>query len=603
MLLRFQQEAAALARLDNPGIVKIYDAAADEYGGRIVMELLPGRSLSAAVPPEGLSLGSVKSIALQVAAALSCAHEHGILHRDIKPGNIVVDDAGHATLTDFGIARVTWPPVATATLTVTAAAFGTPIYMSPEQVERSREDVRTDVYSLGVVLYELVTGHPPFEGEDAVSVAIKHLHQVAVLPSVARPGLPGDWDAVITRSLAKAPSERFQSAAALERAIALLLTPDLPPLGAVSPPSSLSASSTPAGEHHATEQTMGGSSGPVSAPRLRTGRRWRAVAVAAPLLVLLAVGTFLGLERRAAPRPSAAPPVVYTASPAGRHNVVPHGAGPGQFDGPSGIGIDPRGFVWVADIGNNRVQELSPAGVPVARFGSRGNRTGQFNTPEDLAVTSHGAIYVDDRNNFRIEKLAASGEQVDELPVVGAVAVDPFDHLYVADLPHERVWEYSWNGDELGRWSVPNVRVQRRPYPAGIAVDRRGYVYVADRANSRVLVLAPRGPALVTSQILGTDPRQYSFNHPSDVSLDRAGNIYVADTRNNRIVRLSPQGKLLSVWGSAGNALGQFNQPSSLAVDARGDVYVTDYFHDRVQKFSPAGKPLWATAGALPIHA
>jgi serine/threonine-protein kinase len=592
-LLRFQQEAAALARLDHPSIVRIHEAAADEYGGRIVMDLLPGQSLAASVPPEGLSLAAIKTIALQVADALSCAHEHGILHRDIKPDNIVVDDTGHATLTDFGIARVIWPEAVSTTLTATAAAFGTAYYMSPEQAERTREDARSDVYSLGVVLYELVTGHPPFEGDDAISVAIKHLHQVPPPPSSVRLGLPGDWDTVICRALAKAPSERYQSAAALEKAISPLSTPELAPLGATPPQSATPSSSSSAVEAHPAGR---GTAEPFR--RLGGGRRWPVVTAAILALVLLAAGVSLGIERSGLLGGSTAA----SRSPGNASDVGPHGTGLGQFHGPSGIGIDPRGRIWVADAGNDRVQELSPAGAPLTAFGTRGNRTGQFNTPDDIAVTAHGAIYVDDKNNIRIEKLTSGGQEIDEIPsLTGSVAVGPLDHLYVADLIHRQVWEYSWNFDRLGSWTVPAVRVQRRPYSAGVAVDSRGRLYVADRANSRVLVLAPRGSSLVPVQTLGTDPHQYTLNHPSDVALDRAGNIYVADTRNNRVVKLSPQGKLLLTWGTPGDAIGQFNQPSSLVVDSQGNVYVTDYFHDRVQKFSPTGHPLWATNGRQPI--
>jgi serine/threonine-protein kinase len=597
MLVRFQQEAAALARLEHPSIVKIRDAAADEYGGRIVMDLLTGRSLAASLPPEGLTLASIKGIALQVADALSCAHEHGILHRDIKPENIVVDGEGHATLTDFGIARVLWPDAVSTTLTATSAAFGTSTYMAPEQVERSREDARSDVYSLGVVLYELATGSPPFQGDDPMSVAIKHLQQVPTPPSIARAGLPADWDAVISRCLAKAPSERFQSAAALEKAIESLSTPGLAPLADVPPQESAYALASPP----VNERNVPPPAGRQIPGRLGRLRGWPGVA-AAVLVLLIGTGTYFGVEHWGLPGHSAASPGNHGVPPA-RSDVGPRGSGPGQFEGPSGISIDPRGSIWVADSGNDRVQELSPAGVPLAQRGSPGNGTGQFNTPQGLAVTSQGNIWVEDRKNGRIEKIAPSGDELDELYEVGPIAVaGVHNYLYVADLPHHLIREFSWNKDPLGIWSIPDVRVERRPFPAGIAVDGQGRVYVVDRAKSRVLVLTPHGAVMAPTLILGADPRQYRFNHPSDVALDHAGNIYVADTRNNRVVVLSRQGKFLRAWGTPGKQIGQFNQPSSLAVDRQGNVYVTDYFLDRVQKFSPTGMLLWATNGRSPLR-
>jgi serine/threonine protein kinase/DNA-binding SARP family transcriptional activator/streptogramin lyase len=603
MLLRFQQEAAALARLDHPGIVRIREAAADEYGGRIAMDLLPGQPLAAAVPPDGLSLPAIKDIALQVTAALSFAHEHGVLHRDIKPENIVVDDSGHATLTDFGIARILWPEGATSTLTATAGALGTSIYMSPEQVQRAREDARSDVYAMGVVLYELVTGRPPFEGDDAIAVAVKHVHEVPAPPSALRPGLPAEWDAVISRCLAKSPAERYQTAAALTRAIEPLSTPALPPPDTPSPAPAAplpSSSTVPAAPGQSPAGRASAGSGP-RAGRL-TGRTWPAIAAGLALIA----GTFVLGDRLGAG--------ILSGSSGGHpgssttvRDIGPHGIGLGQFEGPSGIGIDPKtGNVWVSDAGNNRLQELSPTGIPMNAVGTAGKRNGQFETPEDLSVTSQGNIWVDDKNNSRVQKISPSGAEIDEQPLTRpdavAVAVDPFNHLWIADLPQQRVDEFTWNLASIGSWRIPDVRVQHRPYPAGMAVDGHGDLYVADRANSRVLLLAPKGSVMTPILILGADPHQYTFNHPSDVALDRAGNIYVADTRNNKIVELSPQGRLLRTWGTPGDGLGQFNQPSSLAVDAHGNVYVTDYFHDRVQKFSPAGTVLWATNGRRPLR-
>jgi serine/threonine-protein kinase len=601
-LVRFQQEAAALARLEHPSIVKIRDAAADEYGGRIVMELLAGRSLAVAMPAEGLPLASVKDIGLQITGALSCAHEHGILHRDIKPDNIMVDDVGHATLTDFGIARVMWPDAVTATMTATATVFGTSAYMAPEQVQRSGEDARSDVYSLGVVLYEMASGRPPFQGDDPMSVAIKHVQQVPVLPSVVRPGLPGDWDALISRCLAKAPSERFQSAAALEKAMSTLSTPELPPLSSAAlaspaPDVTVSAAPETAGADPRGSSAIDRGSPPAPAPgHVPWHGRWRSwpgAAVTVAAIVLLAGGVFLGVDRWVVSSGS-------TQSPA----VGPRGSGPGQFEGPSGIGIDARGRIWVVDSGNDRVQSLSPAGVPLIQLGAPGGGPGQFNFPQDLGITTQGNIWVEDRKNSRIEKITPSGNELDELFQLGAIAVAPGarNHLYVADIQHRLIREFSWNKDLLNTWSIPTMGVERRPFPAGMAVDSRGRVYLVDRVNSRVLVLVPHGSVMVPRLVLGADPRQYTFNHPSDVALGRAGNIYVADTRNNRVVKLSSAGKLLTTWGSAGTGFGRFNQPSSLAVDSGGNVYVTDYFDDWVQKFSPAGKPLWITNGRTPLH-
>jgi serine/threonine-protein kinase len=221
-LLRFQQEGAVLAALSHPNIVRIHDTFAEEHASCIVMELLDGPSLGQLLRDGPLPLPRAKTLALQVAAALAHAHTQGIVHRDIKPDNVMVVGEDRVKVTDFGIARLLRPDTSLQTIATTGLRLGTPLYMAPEQIEGKKVDGRTDIYAFGALLFHMVTGRPPFEGGDALAVAIKHLQDEPQPPSALDPAVPTDWDALIGKALEKDPARRFQSAKELEQAVAVL---------------------------------------------------------------------------------------------------------------------------------------------------------------------------------------------------------------------------------------------------------------------------------------------------------------------------------------------------------------------------------------------
>jgi serine/threonine protein kinase/transcriptional regulator with XRE-family HTH domain len=228
-LLRFQQEGAVLATLDHPNIVDIYDTFAEEHASCILMELLEGRSLGTILHDGPLPLPRAKGLAGQVVEALSYAHSQGIVHRDIKPDNVMVLADDQVKVTDFGIARILQPDTSLQTIATTGMRMGTPLYMAPEQIEGKKIDGRTDIYALGAMLYHMVTGRPPFEGADALAVAVKHLQEEPVPPSQIDPAIPTDWDALILKAMAKDPARRFQSAQEFNEALASLGEQDGPP--------------------------------------------------------------------------------------------------------------------------------------------------------------------------------------------------------------------------------------------------------------------------------------------------------------------------------------------------------------------------------------
>ena len=184
---RFRREARIAARLQHPGITVVHDVGSDNGQLFIVMELLHGRDLAAmlAETPAGLPVDAAVSLAIQAAEALQAAHAGHVVHRDLKPANLFVLDSGRLKICDFGIA---WAVDSTTHLTATGQAIGTPAYMSPEQCQGQQVDERSDLYSLGCVLYELLTGQPPFTEGQPLSIMLQHLNAIPAGPANDPPG-------------------------------------------------------------------------------------------------------------------------------------------------------------------------------------------------------------------------------------------------------------------------------------------------------------------------------------------------------------------------------------------------------------------------------
>lgn len=220
---RFQHEARSAASLSHPGIVQVYEVGAAEVEGLrrhyIAQEYVPGGTLGRQMQRSGvLAPGRLLEVLWQVGSALAAASERGLVHRDIKPDNLMLDRSGAVKVADFGLARLMEPDGPR--MTQVGVAMGTPLYMSPEQIEGREVDPRSDLYSLGVTAYQLLTGDPPFKGDTPLAVAVQHLNTPPEPVANRRPETPASLAAVIDRLIAKKPADRYQSSAELLEALA-----------------------------------------------------------------------------------------------------------------------------------------------------------------------------------------------------------------------------------------------------------------------------------------------------------------------------------------------------------------------------------------------
>ncbi len=290
---RFLREATAAAAIEHPNILPVYAVGESDGILYMAMRLVPGLDLREILGGAGqLALDRAVRIVGQVGDALDAAHARGLVHRDVKPANVLVtsrpdaDDGDFCYLTDFGVS--TWTASSAATITMTGQLIGTANYVAPEQIEGERVDGRADQYALGCVLYECLTGRPPFSGRSPAAILYAHLHEQATSPSSLRPGMPPGVDAVVARAIEKDPGERYPSCRALTQDLRAALAGE-PRVPARVPPT--------VAPHRA------------SASRARRRSMWiRGAAVGAILVVVLAGLAFVGLRDHGAG--ASAPPSV-----------------------------------------------------------------------------------------------------------------------------------------------------------------------------------------------------------------------------------------------------------------------------------------------------
>jgi serine/threonine protein kinase/tetratricopeptide (TPR) repeat protein len=264
---RFRNEAVALARLNHPNIGAVYDFDSHEGVDFLVMEYVDGQTLAARVVQGCLTEKEAGTLGMQIASALEEAHRNGVIHRDLKPGNVMLTPKGGAKVLDFGLAKLLGPPgslSATLDLTATSAAIGTPPYMAPEQLTGAPVDARTDIYALGLILYEMVTGRRAFREELATMLVDAILHRAPVSPRAIQDTISPEFERIVMKCLEKDPDDRYQSARELEVDLRRLVAP-----------------------------RSGSLTAPIPIPRRSRNKLWYAVAGAAGATALAALLFFL----------------------------------------------------------------------------------------------------------------------------------------------------------------------------------------------------------------------------------------------------------------------------------------------------------------------
>ena len=274
-LERFRREAHSVAQMNNPNIVNIYDSGEEvvatetgqtEHLPYLVMEYVKGQTLRDILKANGaLSQRDAEQVMMGVLNALEYSHRMGIIHRDIKPGNIMISEQGVVKVMDFGIARAL--DDSAATMTQSQGVVGTAQYLSPEQARGESVDMRSDLYSAGCVLYEMLTGRPPFTGDSAVAIAYQHVSEVATPPSSVVPGLPKMWDSICAKAMAKDRQNRYATASEFKNDLLTFMNGGVPMAAAFNPLTDLTnmkarkqaemdantVAMTPAGETAATQ--------------------------------------------------------------------------------------------------------------------------------------------------------------------------------------------------------------------------------------------------------------------------------------------------------------------------------------------------------------
>ena len=331
---RFRREAQASASLNHPSIVAVYDTGqemstdgSDVAQPYIVMEYVAGRTLRE-ILREGRKILPERALEITsgVLAALDYSHRAGIIHRDIKPGNVMLTPGGDVKVMDFGIARAISD--ASSTMTQTAAVIGTAQYLSPEQARGETVDSRSDVYSTGCLLYELLTGRPPFVGESPVSVAYQHVREQADPPSTLDPELPPEIDAIVMHALTKPVEERYQSAAAMRADIERFLSgkPVVAPLVSPDGATTFLPHQTPA---ESTSMFTGSSDEDEGEQKKR---RWPLILLAALIALLIAAAIFGPMLFSAEPEQRSVPTLVMSTRAQAEKQLSEVGLTLGEID-------------------------------------------------------------------------------------------------------------------------------------------------------------------------------------------------------------------------------------------------------------------------------
>jgi serine/threonine-protein kinase len=574
---RFRREAHAAARLNSPHVVPIHTHG--EINGRLFvdMRLIEGPDLLSVLRTGPLRPARAVHIIEQVAKALHAAHRVGLLHRDVKPSNVLLDDDDFAYLIDFGLARA----AGESGLTTADNVIGTFHYMAPErfstgQVGAPPIDARADIYALTCVLYECLTAEHPFPGDSLEQQIRNHITTPPPRPSNVNPELPGGFNTVIAKGMAKNPGERYSTAMELARAARdAVTTPTAPTQPSVRTESTIPQRTipharpdnhrrpqTPAPENVSAAATVEhrlpnansmprqkpSAARPIDLPRSPSRPWWRRKAVVISAISATALLTIAAIVIGVAA-------VGHQRSGHGQphQTTLPF---PGLSE-PEGVSVDMGGTVYVADTLNNRVLALAAGSTTPAVLSLLG-----LNRPTGVTADNTGTVYVTDAGNKRVLVLPAGSTTQTQLPFADlgnptGITVDGSRTVYVTDTAKNRVVALPAGSDRQTELPFTGLNA-----PTGSVVTSNGTVYVADGGNNRILALATGSSSQAALPFSG-------LTNPGGVTVDDDGAVYVTDSGNNRTLKLPVGSTAQAVLPFTG-----LDHPWGLAVDKMGTVYV-----------------------------
>jgi streptogramin lyase len=266
----------------------------------------------------------------------------------------------------------------------------------------------------------------------------------------------------------------------------------------------------------------------------------------------------------------------------------------GKLKSPWGIAVDSKGNLWVADTGNNRIEEFGPEGKYLTKFGETGSEPGKLSEPEGIVIDSKGNLWVADTGNNRIEEFGTEGKYIAAIGSVGseagkfklpaALAFDSKGNLWVADTGNNRVEQFNTENKYVSEFGSAGSEPGKLSEPKGIAIDSEGHIWVSDTGNNRIQEFSTTGAALSRFGTAGAGEGQ--FNSPKTIGFDNSGDIWVTDGANNRAENFSPNGAYITQVGSAGTEAGRFSLPRGFALDAHGNLWITDSGNNRIEEWS-----------------
>ena len=541
-----QREARLAARLDHPNITTVYDFQVEGSTAYIVMEFVPDALDRQLQSNERLPWRRAIEIGLQVARALQHAHDQGVVHRDIKPQNILLRETGAAAVSDFGIARA----LASSTRSQTGGVMGTPAYMSPEQWDGGAVDSRLDQYGLGIVLYEIITGSPPFRGDSWGAMYVQH-REASVPEFSSSLQVPVEVENVIRKMLEKSADDRYGSATKLADALEGSLTgrtahgpsTEVPPPPRIDPPK---PEVDPDPESEVVQPNPSG----ITAPPIPPTPRLSTAAEPAPSDLKLDVKV----------------------------------RGDGDYGAPWSVAVAFDGSVYLTDISDHIIRKFTPEGAFVTGWGTEGTGDGQFFSPHGVALAPDGSVYVADSGNNCIQKFTFEGSFVSRWGCVGSldsqfrypygVAVAPDGSVYVADTYNHGVQKLTSEGVVVSKWGISGPGEGQFRHPSALALAPDGSVYVADSGNNCIQRFTSDGVFINRWGAGGSGDNQ--FRYPRGVAVAPDGSVYVADTYNHGVQKFTSEGVFVSKWTPSDNEEGQFRYPRGVAVASDGNVYVSN---------------------------